>query len=48
MGSYENVNKKEVHEATRMFQSNFEIFDYDTLNSLFLASQYSEARGCLS
>lgn len=36
VGSYENASKDEINEATRRLKPNYQIIDYDTLNSLFL------------
>lgn len=36
VGSYENASKAEINEATRKLKPNYQIIDYDTLNSLFL------------
>ena len=36
VGSYENASKAEINEATRRLKPNYQIIDYDTLNSLFL------------
>lgn len=34
VGSYENAVRQEIQEAARSLQNNFDILDYDTLNSL--------------
>jgi len=36
VGSYENASKDEINEANRKLKPNYQIIDYDTLNSLFL------------
>lgn len=38
VGNYENAPRNEIEEASRMLRPNFQIIDYDTLNSMFLNS----------
>jgi len=38
VGSCENVSQEEIKEASRMLRNNIRVIDYDTLNTLLLAS----------